>query len=100
MDLELVCQSFADLLFFVDDDVSAGELQLPMENVIPRSRDDVSLRRKGADLLDDTADRGWVRHGNDDNTCSWDTDLFEHFRFAGVADVGVEPELPSGADRA
>ena len=100
MDLKLIRQTFADLLLFVDDDMSAGELQFPMENVIPRSRDDVCLRRKGADLLDDAADRGWVRHGNDDNSCSLDTDLFEHFRFAGVADVGVEPELPSGADRA
>ena len=100
MDLKLIRQAFADLLFFVDDDVSAGELQFPMENVIPRSCDDMSLRRERPNLLDDAPDRGWVRHGNDDNTCSWDTDLFEHFRFAGVADVGVEPELPSGADRA
>ena len=100
MDLTLIRQAFADLLFFVDDDVSAGELQLPMENVIPRSRDDMGLRRKRSNLLNDAADRGWVRHGNDDNACSWDTDLLEHFRVAGVADVGVEPELPSGADRA
>ncbi len=93
-------QAFTDLLLLVDDDVSAGELQLPMEDVVAGPRDDMSLRRERSNLLNDAADRGRVGHGNDDSACGQDTHLLKRFGFAGVADVGVEPELPSIADRA
>ena len=90
-------QALADVLLLVDNDVRPGERQFPMVNVIPRARNDVSLRAQRTNLFDDTADGRWVRDGNNYCARGSDTDLFERLRFSRVTNNCVESKKPSGA---